>query len=82
MLEESHGFWQELVEGSVDSNQINYNQTASECLDSFISRCNATKELDIPAEDAKDSAAEVPKEYTWWYYLDENHDLIELPARD
>lgn len=82
MVEESHGFWQELVEGSVDSNDINYNQTSQESLDSFVSRCNATDELDIPAEDATDPAAEIPEKYTWWYYLDEDFQLIELPESD
>lgn len=82
MIEESHDFWKELVEGSVDTNEINYNQTSQETLDSFVSRCNANEELDIPAQDDKEEAAEVPEKYTRWYYLDEESDLIELPESD
>lgn len=82
VVEESHGFWKELVDGSVDTNEINYNQTSQESLDSFVSRCDATEELDIPAEDAKEEAAEVPEKYTRWYFLDEDFELIELPESD
>lgn len=82
VVEESHGFWKELVEGSVDSNEVNYNQTSQEPLDSFVSRCDAAEELDIPTEDAKEAAAEVPEKYTRWYFLDEDFELIELPESD
>ena len=79
VLEESHGYWQELVSGSVDTGKINYNQTSQEDLDSFVSRCDTYEELGIPRKNDKKKAAKVPEKYTWWYYLDEEHKLIELP---
>lgn len=79
VLEESHGFWEELVAGSVDTGKINYNQTSQEDLESFVSRCDTYEELGIPRKNAKEKAAPVPEKYTWWYYLDEDHKLIELP---
>ena len=78
VLEESHGYWEELVEGSVDSNEINYNQTSQDSLDSFVSRCDAAKALDIPKKNATKKAAPVPEKYSRWYYLDEDYKLIEL----
>lgn len=79
VLEESHGFWKELVAGEVDANEINYNQTSEESLGSFISRCDTNEKFDIPRKNAKKPAAAVPEKYSWWYYLDENLELIELP---
>jgi inorganic pyrophosphatase len=79
VLEESHGYWQELVAGEVDPNEINFNQTSQETLDSFVSRCNTMKELDVPKKEELKPAAAVPEKYSWWYYLDENLELIELP---
>lgn len=77
VIEESHGFWEDLVVGSVDSNEINYNQTSQDSFDSFVSRCEATEAFDIPEEDKRKPAAEVPGKYTRWYYLDENFELTE-----
>lgn len=79
VLEESHGYWEELVAGTVDTGKINYNQTSQEDLESFVSRCDTYEELGIPRKNAKEKAAKVPEKYTWWYYLDEEHKLIELP---
>ncbi|SPO06497.1 related to IPP1 - Inorganic pyrophosphatase, cytoplasmic [Cephalotrichum gorgonifer] len=79
VLEDSHGFWKELVGGKVDPNEINYNQTSVDSIDSFISRCKTNAEFDIPKKNAKKPAAPVPEKYTWWYYLDADYKLIELP---
>ena len=79
VLEESHGFWEELVKGSVDSNEINYNQTSHDSLDSFVSRCDTRKEFDVPKKNKTEEAATIPEKYSGWYYLDEDHKLIELP---
>ncbi|CAI4213543.1 unnamed protein product [Parascedosporium putredinis] len=56
VLEESHGFWQDLVAGK------------------------AAGEFGIPKRDAKQAAAAIPEKYTWWYYLDADYKLIELPG--
>lgn len=79
VLEKSHGYWKELVEGSVDSNEINYNQTSRDSLKSFISKCDTSKEFDVPKKNAEEPAAPVPEKYTRWYYLDANHKPIKLP---
>ncbi|PKS05444.1 hypothetical protein jhhlp_008820 [Lomentospora prolificans] len=80
VLEESHEFWQDLVAGKVDSNEILYNQTSNAALDSFVSRCDATDAFSIPKKSAKKAAAEIPEKYTWWYYLDADYKLIEIPG--
>ncbi|KEZ39130.1 hypothetical protein SAPIO_CDS10525 [Scedosporium apiospermum] len=80
VLEESHGFWQDLVAGKVDTGEINYNQTSDASLESFISRCEAVDELSIPKKNAKKPAAAIPEKYSWWYYLDADYKLIELPS--
>ena len=73
VIEESHGFWKELVKGEVDSNEINYNQTSQPDISaSFVSRCEAGLRLDIPSESAPLPAAEKPEKCNWWYYLDDD----------
>jgi inorganic pyrophosphatase len=78
-IEESHEFWKELIHGEVDSNEINYNQTSTKDADSYISKCETAVAFDIPNA-APEPAAAKPEKYNYWYYLDKDFNLIELPS--
>jgi inorganic pyrophosphatase len=83
VIEESHTFWRDLVRGTVDTNEINYNQTSDESIaKSYVSSSKATKKLDLP----KKSKIEPPfwnttlrARYDQWVYLDKDFKLIQLP---
>ena len=75
VIEESHGFWQELVAGEVDSNEINYNQTSNADLESYAQDVAA---LDIPAEADVQPPAERPSQYDDWFYIKQEYSLVEV----
>ncbi|PPJ52694.1 hypothetical protein CBER1_10828 [Cercospora berteroae] len=78
-IAESHEWWQELVAGEVDSNEINYNQTSStEYNNSYVEPGTAWDELEIPRWSTYGQAAQKPERYNGWYYLDDNEELIVL----
>ncbi|KAK5955734.1 hypothetical protein OHC33_003375 [Knufia fluminis] len=82
-IEESHGFWRELVAGEVDSNEISYNQTSlAEFSNSFVETVSTYDAFDIPRESSIEAAAEKPDEYDHWYYLDDEYELIVLPGEE
>ncbi|KAL4950985.1 inorganic pyrophosphatase [Aspergillus filifer] len=77
-IEESHGFWLDLVKGAVDTNEINYNQTSRpDIMTSFVPSSNATSVFDIPVESDEKPAEPKPARYDQWFYLDEDFQLIE-----
>jgi len=81
-IEESHGYWSDLVNGKVDSNSINYNQTSqSDIGKSYIVSADATQSFDIPSESKELPAQPKPSEYDQWYYLAGGVKLIELPEK-
>lgn len=78
---ESHEYWLDLVKGAVDTGSINYNQTSRpDIRKSYVSRCSATAQLDLPAESDIKPAAPKPERFNQWFYLDEDFQLIEPPA--
>jgi inorganic pyrophosphatase len=78
-IKSSHGDWQDLVRGKVDSNEINYNQTSSKNFKkSYVKSKDATKKFGLPEESKILPAAERPAKYDLWYYLDEDYKLIKL----
>lgn len=80
-IKDSHGDWQDLVRGKVDSNEINYNQTStSKYSNSFVRSRDATSRFNIPAESNALPAAEKPARYGQWFYLDADCKLIQLPG--
>ena len=82
IIEESHGFWKELISGEVDSNEISYNQASQPDVSaSYVSRCEAGLRFDIPADSAPLPAVEKPEKYNHWYYLDEDFQLIGVWTR-
>lgn len=83
VLEQSHGYWKELIEGKVDSNEINYNQTSIEGEKTWVSTCKATKKLGLPKQSKIEVAvrnATLRDPYDRWIYLNAEFGLIELPA--
>ncbi|GJC93213.1 inorganic pyrophosphatase [Colletotrichum higginsianum] len=80
VIEESHKTWAELIDGQVDSNEINYNQTSRpDVKKSFIEKGSTTARFNIPAESKIEPAAPKPEKYDRWYYLDSNDSLIVVP---
>jgi inorganic pyrophosphatase len=75
VIAESHGFWEELVAGTVDSNEINYNQTTLPELESYA---NDTAALDIPSESDIQLPASKPIRFNDWFYTRQETTLIEL----
>ncbi|KAL2796002.1 inorganic pyrophosphatase [Aspergillus keveii] len=77
VVEQSHGYWLDLIKGEVDSNEINYNQTSRpDIKGSYVSKCKAT-DFGIPDESDEKPAAEKLKRFEQWFYLDEDFQLIE-----
>ncbi|KAL5052197.1 hypothetical protein BDW71DRAFT_202324 [Aspergillus fruticulosus] len=71
VVQQSHGYWLDLVSGSVDSNEINYNQTSRpDITGSFVSRFNATARFSLPAESDERPAGPKPERFEQWFYLD------------
>lgn len=85
ILEQSHGYWKELVRGSVDTNEINYNQTSDEGIrKSYVNSCKATKILGLPKQSKLEvnvRNAILRDPYDSWVYLDKDFELIELPTK-
>lgn len=80
VIEESHGFWKDLVQGKEDSNEINYNQTSQEDLKSYIGCKDATKKFKLPKKSKIEEAAKKPAKYDSWYYLNDKWELVEVPS--
>lgn len=77
-MQQSHGYWLDLVSGTVDSNEINYNQTSRpDIAASFVSRFNATTHFDLPAMSDERPAEAKPERFEQWFYLDKEGRLIE-----
>ncbi|KAL4999347.1 inorganic pyrophosphatase [Aspergillus recurvatus] len=75
---QSHGYWLDLVGGTVDSNEINYNQTSRpDITGSFVPRSNATARFSLPAKSAEWPAEMKPERFEQWFYLDGSGRLIE-----
>ncbi|KAL3435583.1 inorganic pyrophosphatase [Aspergillus tetrazonus] len=78
VVQQSHGYWLDLVSGTVDSNEINYNQTSRpDIAASFVSRFNATTHFDLPAVSDERPAEAKPERFEQWFYLDKKGRLIE-----
>ncbi|KAL4822064.1 inorganic pyrophosphatase [Aspergillus spinulosporus] len=78
VVQQSHGYWLDLISGIVDSNEINYNQTSRpEIAGSFVSRFNTTARFGLPAVSDERPAEAKPERFERWFYLDEEGRLIE-----
>lgn len=80
VLEESHGFWKDLVTGKEDPGSINFNQTSNWELESFIQCKDTTKEFKLPKKSKIEEAAPKPARYDGWFYLNAEKELIEIPS--
>ncbi|KAI7161867.1 hypothetical protein KC349_g2533 [Hortaea werneckii] len=76
-VNDSHRFWQALVAGLVDSNEISYNQTTMiRYNDSYIQPGEAATKFDIPRDSDIQPAAEKPEKFQEYYYIGSNLELI------
>ena len=82
IVEQSHGYWEDLVKGKSDANKIKINQTSHpEFGKSYIESKKATKAFKIPKKSNIRPAKPKPEEFNQWYYLDADFNLIELPGQ-
>lgn len=75
VVAESHGFWQELVAGEVDANEINFNQTSDAGLESYALDTGLSE---IPPDADVLPAAGRPGRYDEWFYLKQEVSLFEV----
>lgn len=69
-----------MIQGNVDSNTINYNQTSHSNIEaSYVQSSAATETFDLPSESNELPAKPKPTEYDQWYYLAGGVKLIEVP---
>lgn len=82
IVEESHGYWRDLVNGQVDSNSINYNQTLHpDFAASYVDPAATVQRFEIP--EANELPAEPkPSRFNQWYYLLAGAELIEVPEAE
>lgn len=68
-----HGYWRDLIEGKVDSNEINYNQTTTMSAEkSFVNACdnNKRKAFGVPKKPKVEAAAQIPERYSEWFFVE------------
>ncbi|RMY64026.1 hypothetical protein D0863_10126 [Hortaea werneckii] len=76
-VQDPHRFWQALVAGLVDSNEISYNQTTmARYSDSYVQPDEAASRFDIPRSSDIQPAAEKPQKFQEYYYISPNLELI------
>ncbi|OTA36949.1 hypothetical protein BTJ68_02349 [Hortaea werneckii EXF-2000] len=76
-VNDSHRFWQALVAGLVDSNEISYNQTTmARYSDSYVQPNEAASRFDIPRSSDILPAAEKPEKFQEYYYISSNLELL------
>jgi inorganic pyrophosphatase len=76
-IEQSHGYWQDLVSGKEDPGKIEVRQTSQPEYKSYVSCKDAQKEFKIPQKTKTKEAEGKPEKYDWWYYLDAEKKLIK-----
>jgi inorganic pyrophosphatase len=76
-IAESHRYWEDLLKGREDPNEIALNQTSQPTwCKTYISSEDATEAFNIPTEANVLPAATRPEEYDRWYYLDSEYNLL------
>lgn len=80
-IEESHEFWLNLIKGVTQKDKISLNQTTMPTFcNTYTAPGDATEKFDIPAQSDIQPAAEIPDKYKYWYYLDEEFNVITVPG--
>ena len=78
-MSESHGYWLNLMKGKTNPGKIALNQTSQKTYcRSYIPAGNTTQAFDIPAKSNILPAEAMPEEYSQWFYLDKNFELIKF----
>lgn len=82
IVQQSHGYWTNLLKGKTDPGKIALNQTSHpRWCSTYIDSEEATDAFDLPAESEILPAQPRPAAYDLWYYLDADFNLIELPGQ-
>jgi inorganic pyrophosphatase len=82
VIQESHEYWLDLMKGKTVAKKINREQTSNpKWCKTYVEKAATTEKFGIPAESRIDEAAKKPEKYQYWYYLDEEFKLIELPGQ-
>ncbi|KFA66697.1 hypothetical protein S40285_05004 [Stachybotrys chlorohalonatus IBT 40285] len=80
-IAESHSFWQNLVRGVTQVEEISTNQTSHPAwCRSYVPADQTTELFDVPAQSNILPAAERPSRYDRWYYLDADFQPIDVPG--
>ncbi|POR39154.1 Inorganic pyrophosphatase [Tolypocladium paradoxum] len=81
-LAESHGFWRDLILGKEKPGKISTRQTSNpRACKSYVPSKDATKVFGIPEKSNVLPPAAKPKQYDYWYYLDQQFNVIKLPGQ-
>jgi inorganic pyrophosphatase len=81
-IEESHGFWMNLVNGMAEAGKIEFAQTSQGGLDSYTSCEEATKKFDLPKKSKPGKAAEKPAKFNGWFYYSAEGKLLNPDMQD
>ncbi|KAL2214510.1 inorganic pyrophosphatase [Sarocladium strictum] len=82
VIHESHEYWLDLMKGKTVAKKINREQTSNpRWCKTFVEKEVATEKLNIPKQSKIEPAAKKPEKYEYWYYLDDEFKLIELPGQ-
>lgn len=82
VIHESHEYWLDLMKGKTVAKKINREQTSNpRWCKTFVEKEATTEKFDIPKESKIEPAAKKPEKYEYWYYLDDEFKLIELPGQ-
>ncbi len=79
-VEESYGFWKDLVNGKADPNEIKIAQTSNRQLESYTSCKEATEEYDIPEKHMPGKPAAIPAKFQGWFFYSEAGELLDPTA--
>lgn len=82
VIHESHEYWLDLMKGKTEAKKIKRDQTSNpRWCKTFVAKNETTEAFDIPAESKILPAEKKPEKYEYWYYLDEEFKVIELPGQ-
>lgn len=82
VISDAHKYWSNLMKGKTEADDIMRNQTSQpRWCQTYIDKEETTEEFGLPSESRIEEAARKPEKYEYWYYLDEEFQLIELPEK-
>ncbi|KAH8168416.1 inorganic pyrophosphatase domain-containing protein [Sarocladium implicatum] len=80
VISDAHGYWENLMKGKTEADDIMRNQTSNpRWCQTYVDKEETTETFGLPTESKIEEPAKKPEKYDYWYYLDEDFQLIELP---